>query len=95
MSSWIQRVRDTALRNRPSRKPQLWADPLLALRRRLAFEVNRRVKDSWLDRTQIVALSRAGFADNGAAPPRLAVIPRESISQTLFLYGSFEIRRRA
>src|SRR5678815_821956 len=91
MSSWLQRVLDTARRNRPSRKPQLWADPLLALRRRLAFEVNRRMNDAWLDRPQIVELSRAGFADDGAEPPRMAVVPRESISQTLFLYGSFEI----
>lgn len=91
MSSWIQRVLETSLRNRPSRKPQLWADPLLALRRRVAFEVNRRTNDGWLDRTQIVELSRAGFVENSATPLRLAVIPRESISQTLFLYGSFEI----
>jgi FkbM family methyltransferase len=91
MSSWFQRVRDLARRNRPSRKPQLWEDPLLALRRRVAFEVRRRVSDSWLDQTQIIELSRAGFGDDVLAPPRMAVVPRETINQSLFLYGTFEI----
>jgi FkbM family methyltransferase len=90
MGSWIQRVRDVAGRNRPSRKPQLWEDPLLALRRRVTFEVNRRKDGGWLDQPTVVALSEAGFADNGAAP-RMAVVPRETINQSLFLYGSFEI----
>ena len=91
MSSWIERVRDVARRNRPSRKPQLWEDPWLALRRRLAFEVNRRTHADWLDRTHVVALSGAGFANGGGAPPSMAVVPREMINQSLFLYGSFEI----
>jgi FkbM family methyltransferase len=91
MSSWIQRVRDVARRNRPSRKPQLWEDPWLSLRRRLAFEVNRRTRADWLDRTHVITLSGAGFANGGGAPPSMAVVPREMINQSLFLYGSFEI----
>src|SRR6188768_3964767 len=91
MSSWIQLLRDAARRNRPSRKPQLWENPLLALRRRLAFEVKRRTDDGWLDRMQVVALSRAGFGDDDPAPPCMEVAPREVINQTLFLYGTFEI----
>jgi len=91
MGSWIQRVSDAVRRNRPSRKPQLWEDPLLALRRRVSFEVNRRKNDGWLDRVQVVELSRAGFIDDGLAPPRMAVVPNETINRTLFLYGSFEI----
>jgi FkbM family methyltransferase len=91
MSSWIQLIRDAARRNRPSRKPQLWENPLLALRRRLAFEVKRRTDDGWLDRMQVVALSSAGFGDHDPAPPCMEVAPREVINQTLFLYGTFEI----
>jgi len=90
MRSWIQRFRDAAVRNRPSRKPQLWEDPWLAMRRRLAFEVNRRTREGWLDRTQVIDLSRVGFHD-GAGAPRMAVVPREMINQSLFLYGTFEI----
>jgi len=91
MSSWIQRVRDVARRNRPSRKPQLWEDPWLSLRRRLAFEVNRRTRADWLDSTHVIPLSGAGFANGGGAPLSLAVVPREMMNQSLFLYGSFEI----
>lgn len=91
MNSWIQTVREVARRNRPSRKPQLWEDPWLALRRRLTFEINRRTREHWLDQAQVIALSDAGFGGNGAIAPRMAVVPREVINQTLFLYGTFEI----
>jgi FkbM family methyltransferase len=91
MRSWIQRVRDVAVRNRPSRKPQLWEDPWLAMRRRLAFEVNRKRHDGWLDQPHVIDLSRVGFDDDDPAPPRMAVVPREMINQSLFLYGTFEI----
>ena len=91
MTSWMQRVRTVARQNRPSRKPQLWHDPWLALRRRVTFELNRWTDDAWLDRTQIVELSRSGFGDDGAPPLRVAVEPREMINRTLFLYGTFEI----
>jgi FkbM family methyltransferase len=60
------------------------------LRRRVAFEFHRRRKASWLDSDQVIDLSGAGFGADGK-PPRMAVIPREMINQSLFLYGSFEI----
>jgi FkbM family methyltransferase len=87
----MQRLRSVARHNRPSRKPQLWDDPWLALRRRVSFELNRWTDDAWLDRTQIIELSRIGFGGDGAPPPRVAVEPREMINRTLFLYGTFEI----
>jgi FkbM family methyltransferase len=91
MGSWIQKLRDAAARNRPSRKPQLWEDPWLALRRRVAFEVNRRTRADWLDQPHVIELSRAGFTNGNPTPPRMSVVPRELINQSLFLYGTFEI----
>jgi FkbM family methyltransferase len=68
----------------------LWEDPLLAVRRRLSFEFNRRRNADWLDQSQVVTLSRSGPGKNGVAS-RIAVVPREMINQALFLYGSFEL----
>jgi FkbM family methyltransferase len=87
----LRRVRDVVRRNLPSRKPQLWANPLLSLRRRLTFEIKRVTEDGWLDRAHVIELSGSGFAADGLAPPRMTVVPREQINQTVFLYGSFEI----
>jgi FkbM family methyltransferase len=77
-------------RNRPSQKPQLWEDLPLALERRLAFELGRRLRPGWLDRAQVVTLSGVGFHDH-LPPLRIEVIPREMMNQAIFLYGTFEI----
>jgi FkbM family methyltransferase len=88
-SSWDV-VREVASRNRPSRKPQFWENLRLATRRRLEFEIARRVRPGWLDDTHVVDLSAIGFADD-RPPPRIGVTPREAVNRTIFLYGTFEI----
>jgi FkbM family methyltransferase len=90
MNAWLGRLRGAVRRNRPSRKPQLWEDLPLAIWRRVNFEIGRRRTASWLNEDHVVALSRVGFGD-GSPPPRMTVVPREQINQTLFLYGTFEI----
>jgi FkbM family methyltransferase len=89
LGAW-NRVRNVASRNRPSRKPQLWEDFPLALRRRIELEVGRRLQRDWLDRGHIVELSGVGFPV-GSPPLRIEVVPRESTNRAMFLYGGFEI----
>ncbi len=83
-------LRAIASRNRPSRKPQFWEDVSLATRRRLEFEIGRRVLPGWLDDPRVVELSSIGFPP-GQPPLRIEVTPREMINRAIFLYGSFEI----
>jgi FkbM family methyltransferase len=90
MNGWLGQIRGAVWRNRPSRKPQLWEDLPLAIRRRVNFEVGKRGAAAWLDQAHVISLSGVGFVD-GAPPPQMEVIPREMINQTLFLYGTFEI----
>ncbi len=87
--SW-NALREVASRNRPSRKPQFWENVRLATRRRLEFEIARRARPEWLDDIHVVDLSAVGFAED-RPPPRIGVMPRESVAQTIFLYGTFEI----
>jgi len=89
LSAW-GKLREMALRNRPKRKPQLWEDFFLSLRRRVEFEVGRRIQDDWLDRGHVVELSRIGFPPD-AATLRIEVVPREMMNRAMFLYGAFEI----
>jgi FkbM family methyltransferase len=89
LDAWAK-LREVARRNRPSRKPQLWEDFPLALRRRIEFEVSRRVQADWLDRGHVVALSQMG-SPLASAPLRIEVVPREMMNRALFLYGAYEI----
>ena len=89
LGAW-ERLREVTRRNRPSRKPQLWEDFPLALRRRVEFEIGRRVQSDWLDRGHLVELSRIGFPA-ASAPLRIEVIPREMMNRAIFLYGAYEI----
>src|ERR1022692_1829889 len=84
------RLLDLTLRNRPSRKPQLWEDSSLALWRRIAFEVGHRLREDWLDRTQVIALSRVGFPARSPTL-RMEVLPSEMMNRAIYLYGTFEI----
>jgi len=88
--SWVGRLKDVAWRNRPSQKPQVWENFPLALRRRLAFEVSRRVSSGWMDRPQLIDLSQVGFADD-RPPLRMEIVPRDVMNTALFLFGTFEI----
>jgi len=89
LGAW-DRLREVGLRNRPSRKPQLWEDFSLALRRRIQFEVGSRTQDGWLDRRHVIELSQIGFPA-AAEPLRIEVVPREMMNRAMFLYGAFEI----
>jgi FkbM family methyltransferase len=89
LGTW-NRLREVALRNRPRRKPQLWEDFFLALRRRVEFEVGRRIQDDWLDRGHVVELSRIGFPRQ-AEGLQIEVVPREMMNRAMFLYGASEI----
>jgi FkbM family methyltransferase len=89
-SSWAERLKTVARRNRPSQKPQLWENLPLALRRRVEFEVSHRLSADWLDRPRLIALSQVGFGD-GLAPLRMEVVTRDAMNKSLFLYGTLEI----
>ncbi len=80
----------TLRNNRPSRKPQLWEDLPLALRRRVLIEVAERARPGWLDRAHIVDLSAAGWSADQPSL-RMELFPRESMDRAIFLYGAFEI----
>jgi FkbM family methyltransferase len=88
--SLVEKLRLIADRNRPSRKPQLWENLGLALRRRVEFEVAQRLDDGWLDRARVTSLSEVGFADGGG-PLRMEIVARDVMSKALFLYGTSEI----
>jgi FkbM family methyltransferase len=88
--SWVQKIRTVAERNLPSRKPQLWEDFPLAVRRRIELEVGQRARQGWLDQPHEIRLSAAG-SRSGGPPLRMTVVPREMMNKALFLYGSFEI----
>jgi FkbM family methyltransferase len=85
-----EKLKTVASRNRPSQKPQLWENLLLALRRRVEFEISRRLSADWLDRPHIVRLSQVGF-DDKQPPLRMKVVPREVMNKSLFLYGALEV----
>jgi FkbM family methyltransferase len=87
-NSWVSRLVTAAARNRPSQKPQLWEDPLLAARRRLAFEVGKR-RDGWMDQLHTVPLSGVGLPVG--APLVMQLRPRDGTNKALFLYGVCEI----
>src|SRR5215813_1877302 len=89
VDAW-EKLRGVALRNRPSRKPQLWEDFWLAVTRRIAFEVSHRIHEGWLDRGHVVSLSEIGFPP-ASEPLRIEVVPREMMNRAMFLYGAFEI----
>jgi FkbM family methyltransferase len=89
-ANWAVRLKTFVERNAPSRKPQFWENLSLALRRRVEFELARRVSPGWVDRTHDVALSMVGFDDDGP-PLRMLVVPREVMNKALFLYGTVEI----
>jgi FkbM family methyltransferase len=89
MPGALEKIRAVALRNRPSRKPQLWEDFPLAFRRRLAFEIRQR-RAGWLDREHVVELSSIGFPP-GSASLRIEVVPRDMTNRAMYLYGGFEI----
>jgi FkbM family methyltransferase len=89
LGAW-EKLRETAQRNRPRRKPQLWEDFPLAVRRRIEFEVGHRLQDSWLDRGHVIELSQVGFPA-ASAPLQIEVVPREMMNRAMFLYGAFEI----
>jgi FkbM family methyltransferase len=86
---WLEKLRALARSNRPSQKPQLWENLPLALRRRVKFEISRRVSSGWLDQPQVVDLSQIGF--DGRPGLRMEIVPREFMNQALFLYGTVEI----
>jgi FkbM family methyltransferase len=88
-SAWSA-LRELVARNGPRRKPQLWENLGLSARRRLEFEVGRRVSPGWLDEPRVVSLSAIGFHD-GHPPPRIEVTPQEMVNRSIFLYGTFEI----
>jgi FkbM family methyltransferase len=88
-SSWSA-LREIAVRNRPSRKPQFWENFGLATRRRVELEVGCRLRAGWLDEPRVVSLSAIGFPDGGHAPT-IQVTPRELVNRSIFLYGTFEI----
>jgi FkbM family methyltransferase len=90
VGSTLNLLRELVGRNRPSRKPQFWENVRIATRRRLEFEIARRVRPGWLDDIHIVDLSAIGYGDH-RPPPRIAVTPREAVNRTIFLYGTFEI----
>jgi FkbM family methyltransferase len=83
-------LREVAFRNRPSRKPQFWENLALGTRRRVEFEIGRRLRSRWLDEPRVVSLSAVGFPD-GAPAPTIEVTPRELLNRSIFLYGTFEI----
>jgi len=87
--SLVRRIRDIAKRNVPARKPQLWENLSLALRRRAVFEIMRRLDRGWIDAWHEIFLSPVGFG--ASKPPVLKVLPRESTNRAMFLYGVFEI----
>jgi FkbM family methyltransferase len=87
---WVAKLKTFATRNRPSRKPQLWENLSLAFRRRMEFEVQRRLKKGWLDQPRVIDLSGVGF-DPELRPLEMEVVPREVMNKALFLYGTFEI----
>jgi FkbM family methyltransferase len=84
------RAQAALLRNRPSRKPQLWEDFGLSARRRVQFELRRRWSAGWMDRPVTIQLSRTGFAAPDA-PIQICIRPRDMSQQSMFLYGVFEI----
>jgi FkbM family methyltransferase len=83
-------LREIVAHNRPSRKPQFWENVALAARRRIELEIGQRARPGWLDQPRVVSLSAIGFTD-GQPPPRIEVTPREMVSRTIFLFGTFEI----
>jgi FkbM family methyltransferase len=83
-------VRQIAARNLPGRKPQLWENLSLSLRRRLEFEIGRSFRPGWMERPHIVALSAIGLGED-RPPPRIEVRPLETVNRAIFLYGTFEI----
>ena len=89
-SSWIHRLKVVASRNLPSRKPQLWEDFPLAIRRRVELELGQRTRPGWLDAPHIVDLSRVGMGDAEPAM-KMSLLLRDTIARALFLYGTFEI----
>jgi FkbM family methyltransferase len=88
--SWADKLKTVASRNRPSQKPQLWENLSFALRRRVEFEVSRRLSADWLDRPRVVRLSQTGF-DDGQPPLQMTIVPREVMNKSLFLYGALEV----
>ncbi len=88
--SWIERLKDVVLQNRPSQKPQLWEDFPLAARRRVEFEVCRRTRSDWLDTPHVVELSRTG-TDRADPPIQMSLLLRDRIARAVFLYGTYEI----
>jgi FkbM family methyltransferase len=86
----VDRLKTLASRNLPSRKPQLWENFPLAVRRRATLELGRRLKSGWLDQPHVVELSEVGL-DPALPPLKMEVVPREMMNKALFLYGTFEI----
>jgi FkbM family methyltransferase len=74
----------------PSRKPQLWENFPLAVRRRATLELGQRLDRAWLDQPRVVELSEVGF-DPPLPALKMEVVPREMMNKALFLYGTFEI----
>jgi FkbM family methyltransferase len=87
---WVNRLKELAARNRPSRKPQLWENLPLAVARRATFELRHRLERGWLDQPQVIDLSGVGF-EAPARPVKMEIILRDLLNKALFLYGTFEI----
>ena len=88
--NWIARTKTLMLQNRPSRKPQLWEDLPLAVRRRVELELRQRTQSDWMDTPHVVELSLAG-TDHAGPPTRMSLMLRDTIARALFLYGTYEI----
>ena len=86
----LDRLKKLILHNRPSRKPQLWEDIPLVMRRRVELEIGQRTRAGWMDTPRIVDLSRVGNG-SGHPPIRMSLVPRDSVARALFLYGTYEI----
>ena len=79
---FYDRVAEAIRNNLPSRKPQLWDDLPLAIRRRLAYAVGRRLDAAWLDKPRLARLSRL--------PVQMQLLSRSLPERVIFLYGTYE-----
>src|SRR5689334_10179448 len=79
----LQTWMDVARTSRPSRKPQLWEDPLFYARRRLEYSLASMTNPEQLNRPRIIRLRSNGIL--------IEVLPSRYVGKNMFLYGVWEI----
>lgn len=79
----LQTWMDVARTSRPSRKPQLWEDPLFYARRRLQYILASITKPELLNQPRLIRLRSHGIF--------IEVLPSRYVGKNMFLYGIWEI----